>query len=717
MKKIYFNAAVLLFIIASFPLSSQVKSIDDKVWFLETKNMSYALRVNDRQQLQAGYYGSKITSNNLPANYFEWRDEIPVRGRFPNSSPILEVFFSDGTRDLDLKYVSHEISAKDGFDVLHIKLVDSHYPFEVNVFYRLLSQYDLIEKWLEVKNKGSDIIRVENAKSGSLWLPQGAYEVTHMQGIHWHDFQPETTLLTQGIKTFQSRDFKPYGSSYFAVRPEGERNEHEGDVWFGQLHYSGNWRTDLESTYNDRIQITSGINFWDTEWNLRPEETFATPVLSYGYTQQGPDEAARTYSKYIREQILPKKRNNVTRPVIYNSWYATEFDINEKQQLELAKVAKEIGVEMFVIDDGWFKGRINDKGGLGDWTVDKNKFPNGLSPMIKKINDMGLDFGIWVEPEMVNRNSDLYREHPDWVLHFENRPRTEGRNQLMLNLARQDVFDYLYNSLYDLLKNHNIKFVKWDMNKSLSEPGWPEADALMQREVRIRYIDNLYALIEKLTTEFPDVWFETCSSGGGRVDLGILQWADFAWVSDNIDPADRVHIQYGYLNAFPANTMISWTGYYDNHGVKPGLEYRFDVAMSGVLGVGNDITKWTQNEKDIAKRKILEYKNIRETIHNGHLYRLSSPFTSNRCILQYNDEETDANRSVVFVYQMENQLKGSSAYPYQNKFFRLKGLHPESMYQINGEGPLISGADLMNIGIAYPLSKSYTSKILVIEKQ
>lgn len=707
---------ILFYITYISSLSAQVKTVSEKIWSLETNNMSYFLRI-ENEKLQTGYYGSKITSNNLPGNYFEWRDEIPVRGGFPSKSPILEVFFSDGTRDLDLKYTSHHIQEKDGFDVLQISLVDNHYPFQVDVFYRLLPEYDLIEKWLEINNNGNEVIRVENAMSGSLWLPQGAYEVTHMQGIHWHDFQPETTLLTQGIKTFQSRDFKPYGSSYFAVRPQGENDEHSGDVWFGQLHYSGNWRTDLESTYNDRVQITSGINFWDTEWNLRPDETFITPILSHGYTQNGTDFVARTYSNYIREQVLPKKRNNIPRPVIYNSWYATEFNINEQQQLELAKVAKEIGIEMFVIDDGWFKGRVNDRGGLGDWTVDKNKFPNGLSPMIKQINDMGLDFGIWVEPEMVNRNSDLYRKNPDWVLHFENRPRTEGRNQLMLNLARQDVFDYLYNSLHDLLKNHNIKFVKWDANKSLSEPGWPEADVLMQREVRIRFIDNLYKLIDKLTTEFPDVWFETCSSGGGRVDLGILKWADFAWVSDNIDPVDRVHIQYGYLNAFPANTMISWTGYYDNHGVKPGLEYRFDVAMSGVLGVGNDITKWTQDEKDIAKRKIEEYKNIRKTIHNGHLYRLSSPFLSNRCILQYNDEETNANRSVIFVYQMENQLKGSSAYPYQNKFFRVKGLNPQSLYKINGEGASITGADLMNIGIVYPLSKSYTSKILIIEKQ
>lgn len=715
MKKTCIIGIVLLFLIGVNTISAQVKYLQDSVWTLETKNMSYVLRVYN-EKLQTGYYGNKITSSNLPREYFTWRDEIPVRGGVANKTPIIEAVFYDGTRDLDLKYVSHEITNEDDIYLLKMNLKDKYYPITIEVYYRVLHNYDLIEKWIEITNLGNDVVRIENAMSGSLWLPQGPYEVTHMQGIHWHDFQPETTLLTQGVKTFQSRDFKTYGSSYFSVRPQGENAEHYGSVWFGQLHYSGNWRTDIESTYDDRIQIASGINFWDTEWNLSLGEKFETPVLSYGYTQSGTDAAARIYSNYIREQILPDHRNETPRPVIYNSWYATEFDINETQQIELAKVAKEIGVEMFVIDDGWFKGRINDRGGLGDWTVDINKFPNGLTPMIEKVNDMGMDFGIWVEPEMVNRNSDLYRENSDWVLHFDNRNRTEGRNQLMLNLAREDVYDYLYNSLHDLLKNHNIKFLKWDMNKSLTEPGWPEADQLTQREVRIRYIDNLYRLIDELTKEFPDVWFETCSSGGGRVDNGIFKWADFAWVSDNIDPVDRILIQYGYLNAFPANTMISWTGYYDNHGVKPELDFRFDVAMSGVLGIGNDITKWNAEERALAKRKISEYKTLRETIHNGQLYRLSSPFKNNRSILQYNDSKNNAKRSVVFLYQLENHLKGSSAYPYPNRYVKLQGLNPESTYKINGEEVRMTGADLMHIGIIFPLTKSYTSKILLLEE-
>ena len=672
------------------------------MWVLETKNMSYILKVNNKQLHQL-YYGQKIESENLIPYYAEEKPEIPVRGGSPSKLPIVEVVFSDGTRDLELIYDDFNIKHNEGYALLQIRMKDSYYPFVLTVNYKVVEEYDIIEKWIEVKNLGSDNIKVENLMSGSLWLTQGAYEMTHITGIYLHDFQPETALLTKGVKTIESKNFKTYGSSYFTLTHQGEKNLQNGSTWYGQLHYSGNWRTDFESMPNDEVQVVSGINFWDTELNLEQNESFSTPIFCFGFTPDGTDAVARNFSDYIRNLIIPEKRNKHPRPVIYNSWYATGFNINEQQQLSLAKVAKEIGVEMFVIDDGWFKGRIDSRGGLGDWTVDKNKFPNGLNPLINQVNKMGMDFGIWIEPEMVNPNSDLYRNHPDWVLHFQNRKRTEGRNQLMLNLARKDVFDYLYDSYFELLSNHNIRFVKWDMNKELTEPGWPEADATIQREVRIRYIENLYKLIDKLTNAFPDVWFETCSSGGGRVDIEILKRTDFAWVSDNIDPVDRIFIQYGYLGAFPANTMISWTGYHDFNGVSPSLDFRFDVAMSGVLGIGNDIAKWEKEEIDIAKAKITLYKNIRETIHNGRLYRLSSPFESNRAILQFNSD--DKNKSVIFCYKLEDHLKGSTSYPYQKKYFKLMGLIPDALYKIDDGNEIFKGSDLMNIGIKFPSMK------------
>ena len=583
-------------------------------------------------------------------------------------------------------------------------------------YIRVLPEYDLLEKWIEIKNTGQkEIIRIENAQSGGFFLPKDDYYLTHLSGTWGNEFQPNNTRLTQGVKTLHVKDFRSFGSSFFALRPGGETSETRGKVWYGSLIYSGNWRADFEKSAYGEVQVVSGINFWDQEITLKSGEVFSTPKMLIGYTENGMEGVSKNLTSFTREQILPQKHRNEIRPVLYNSWYATTFNVNEEHQLALARIAKEIGVEMFVIDDGWFKGRVNDQAGLGDWTVDKHKFPNGLKPMIEKINAMGLDFGIWVEPEMVNPNSDLYRAHPDWVFHYPNRTRHTGRNQLMLNLAREDVYEYLYNSLYKLLDENNIKFIKWDMNKSLTDPGFPSANTEDQRSVRIKYVENLYRLIESLRKAFPDVWFENCASGGGRIDLGMLSRMDFAWVSDNTDPVDRIFIQYSYLNAFPANTMISWVTHEDWHRQHHPLDFKFDVSMSGVLGVGNDLTKWTEKEKAIAKEKIALYKEIRETVQFGDHYRLISPYENNSSILQYVNK--DKSESVVFVYSLAEYPNNAISETRRSKEIQLRGLQDDALYIIEGNENAFAGKFLMEKGIAFPLSGAYKSKIFKIKKQ
>ena len=711
-KKLFF----LLFLSSSGLLSAQISRIADKNWLLNTKSMSYRIGISGNK-LNAYYYGPKLEGTDQNNKSARWTGfpEVPVRGVGAWNNPVLEAVFSDQVRDIDLAYEKDEIMMIDGFQVLKIIQKDTYYPLQVCSYYRVLPEYDVIEKWIEVSNTGkkTDIL-IENFQSGALWLPPSWYELTHLSGSLGNEFQPQTTLLTQGVKTIQSRDFKSYGSSYFAVRPEGERREDSGDVWFGQLQYSGVWKVDFERLSDGALQIVGGIRFWDSWLNLKPQESFLSPKLSFGYTKGGTEVVSRIFSAYTRDCLSPKANRHKIRPVIYNSWYATEFHVNEEQQLALAKVAKEIGVEMFVIDDGWFKGRVNDRGGLGDWTVDKNKFPNGLNPLIKQINDMGMDFGIWVEPEMVNPNSDLYRAHPDWVFYFPNRQKTLGRNQLMLNLAREDVYQYLYKSLSELLRNHNIKYLKWDMNRHLTEPGWPSVDPKKQREVRIRYTENLYRLVDALKKEFPEVLFETCSSGGGRVDLGMFSHMDVAWASDNIDPLDRIFIQYGYLSAYPANTMVSWTGQENWHGMNYSMDFRFEVAMCGVLGIGNNITKWAPDEISLAKEKISLYKEIRPLVHNCILYRLSSPFETNRSVLEYVSE--DRKEAVVFCYNVAEQLSASTRCPVEKVRLILKGLHPENIYSVEGEKETYTGSYLMNTGIAYPVKGICKSKIIRIKQ-
>ncbi len=703
----------ILFFFTVITLKGQIQS--DAVngqWTIQTNNMTYKLGLVNNS-LHSLYYGSKL-KDSLTIPWIR-KQEVSVRGGEVDKTPGIEVVFKDGTRDLELTFLGSETVLENDRQVLRIDQKDTFYPIIVSSFYKAWPEYDVVERWTEILNVGKENVKLEKVLSASLWLPANNYELTHFNGIWGNEFQPNTTLLTQGRKTVENRNFRSYGLPLFLISTENGANEDHGELWYGQIHYSGNWVLEFDKQARGEIQILGGINFWDTEWTLKPNSTFESPVFSFGYSSEGKGKVSRNYGDYVRERILREQKRNEIRPVLYNSWYATEFDVNEKQQLALATVAKKIGVETFVIDDGWFKGRVTDKAGLGDWSVDRNKFPKGLNPLIKKINAMGMDFGIWVEPEMVNPDSDLYRAHPDWVFHYKNRKRTLGRNQLMLNLAREDVYEYLYNALYELLKNHNIKYLKWDMNKNLTEPGWPDAAQSIQREVRIRYIENLYRLLDSIRKEFPDLWIETCSSGGGRIDLEIFKRTDVAWASDNIDPADRVLIQYAYLNAFPANTMVSWTGHQERHGITYDLDFHFDVSMSGVLGVGNDITKWSEQEIALATHKIDKYKEIRNTVQNGDLYRLISPFDSDKSVLQYVNK--NKSETVVFCYQLEQRLKGSSTFPYRTEIIRLNGLKDNVYYTLEGTNQKNLGSTLMEHGIVFPLDKAYSSTILILKEK
>ena len=686
---------------------------DNRSWTLQTKSSIYHIAVSESNTVEMLFFGDK--SQDISKLNRHLGNEVTVRGGFSSLTPMIEVIFPDKVRDIELTYDRSEIKQIDGYSTLVIYQKDKYYPLSVTEYLRVLPEYDIIEKWIEIKNTGKKgAIKVENIQSGTFFLPKNFYELTHFSGVWGAEFQPQTTKLTQGIKTLQVKDFRSFGSSSFIVRPEGEHSETTGKAWFGSLHYSGNWRVDFEKYPTGPLQITSGINFWDQEMYLKPGQTFTTPKMSIGYTIDGMQGVSHSLAAYAREKIAPPAHRNEIRPVLYNSWYATTFDVNEEHQLALAKIAKEIGVEMFVIDDGWFKGRINDKGGLGDWTVDKNKFPNGLQPMIEKINAMGLDFGIWIEPEMVNPNSDLYRAHPDWVFHYPNRTRHEGRNQLILNLAREDVYNYLFNSFHKLLKENNIKFIKWDMNKAMSDVGFLSAPTEEQRAVRIKYVENLYRLIESLRKEFPDVWFENCASGGGRIDLGMMARTDFNWASDNTDPVERIFIQHAYLNIFPASTMISWITHEDWHRQNHPLEYKFDVAMSGILGIGHDITKWDDKQKATAKEKIAQYKDIRQTVQFGTHYRLVSPYENNRSILQFVNK--DQTESIIFVYNLGEYPNNAIPETQRTNKVQLRGMDPSRSYTIEGMEGTFKGNYLLNSGIEFPVRGAFKSQLFKIQQ-
>jgi alpha-galactosidase len=370
--------------------------------------------------------------------------------------------------------------------------------------------------------------------------------------------------------------------------------------------------------------------------------------------------------------------------------------VNETDQLRLAELAAGIGAELFVVDDGWFSGRVNDHAGLGDWWVDKQKFPRGLRPLIDGVHELGMGFGLWLEPEMVNPDSDLYRAHPDWVYHFANRSRSEARNQLVLNLARPDVAEWLYQTLDRVLSDHEIEFVKWDMNRHFSEPGWPAMAGENPERIWTDHVRNLYAVLERLRTAHPGVAFESCSGGGGRVDLGILSRVEQVWTSDNTDAWDRILIQEGFSQVYPPIAMMAWVTDSPNpltRRVLP-LRYRFHVAMAGSLGIGGDLTRWPAVELSEARELIELYKSVRPIIQLGRQYRLASTRQGPLAAVQYLDDAGD--EAVVLAFW------GVRSYgPYPTNL-RLASLDPDARYRDVATGDVRGGAELMSFGIKLP---------------
>lgn len=687
---------------------------DGKSWTINTLSSVYKIQVHDNGSVNHVFFGDKKNEQHIYG--YGMGPEVTVRGGYVTDIPMLEAVFPDQVRDIELTYDKGEVITIDGYPVLVIVQKDKHYPLSVTEYIRVIPEYDLLEKWIEIentsKNKKDKPIIIENVQSGGIFLPKNEYELTHFSGQWGYEFQPKTTLLTQGVKTLQVRDFKSYGSSFFALRPVGDNQESHGEVWFGILHYSGNWRVDFDKKASGVVQVSGGINFWDQNINLKPGESFTGCKMNFGYTKEGMNGVTQSLTGYTKEKILPESFRNKIRPVTYNSWYVTGFGVNEENQVALAKIASDLGVELFIMDDGWFKGRNSDRAGLGDWIVDKVKFPDGLGPLIKQVNDLGMIFGLWIEPEMVNPESDLYRAHPEWVYNYPSRTRHHGRNQLMLNLAREDVYQYLFKCYSDLLRENNIGFIKIDHNKALTDAGDPTMKSDEQRAIRLKHIENLYRLVDELRKDFPDVWFENCSSGGGRIDLGIMSRMDFNWLSDNTDPVERTFIQYSYLGSFPANTMYGLVTEEDWHRQNPTLDFRFDVSMCGVLGLGGNIAAWNDDQKKIARQKIELYKEIRETVQFGRQYRLLSPYEGNRSILQFVDK--GQTESVVFIYNLAEYPRNALSDTSRPTQVKLLGLDPQKNYRIEGLKGGFSGDYLMNVGFDFPLRGTYKSGIFRI---
>ncbi len=700
---------------------------DRKLFLINTRDSSYAMGVDSNGELQHLYWGAplwrpddvpaaaprrEISSFDPPAMLE--REEFPAWGGTRYYEPALKLTRADGNRDVVLHYLSHNLHE----NALDIALKDIHDDIQVVLHYRVHPSYGILERSATIVNKTAKPLTVESAQSATWNLPAGeGYQLTYLTGRWAAETQVNHEAIHQGMKVLESR--KGHTSHninpWFAI-DAGDAGEDHGGVWFGALAWSGNWRITVEQTPYQQVRVTGGLNTFDFAYPLKPGESLDTPAFYAGYSAHGFGAASRLLHRFEREQIAPGGLTSRVRPVLYNSWEATTFNVNEAGQKQLADTAAKLGVELFVMDDGWFGKRNNDRAGLGDWTVNPQKFPQGLKGLIDHVNSLGMDFGLWVEPEMVNPDSDLYRAHPDWVIHFPDRPRSELRNQMVLNLARSDVKEYVLGFLDKLATENNVKYFKWDMNRPLSEPGWEDQPVADQRKLWVDYVRNLYDILDRLRAKHPKLEIESCSGGGGRVDLGILRRVEEVWASDNTEAFDRLRIQEGFTQAYAPKFMSAWVTDVPNMNRRTTpLQYRFLVAMQGALGIGANLNKFSVDDTAVATKMVATYKRVRNTVQLGDLYRLASPRTNEVTANQY--VAADGRQSVLFAF------RHSQEYNTKAPTLHLQGLDPKALYRLESidnklveRQPQLSGAYLMQAGLNVNLIGDFDSTAVILDR-
>jgi alpha-galactosidase len=683
---------------------------DGRTWLLSGPRSSYALHLTGRDELLHLHWGPRIAladaeelaARPLPDAWpfeseLDGREEYPVEGGPRFVRPALSVR-TEERRGTEWTFERYET---DG-DELRLRFRDD--GLTITLHYRMRD--DVVERRVTLDNEGEVAVELLRADSATWTLPEReGWRLSQLHGRWAAESRLTRTPLTYGEKVIGSRRGHTGHQHLPWVALDTDATEDRGEVYGCALGWSGSWRIAVAQLPDARVQITGGAGYDDSGLlRLAPGESFTTPVFAGLYSDEGYGGGRRAWHTYQRRYVIPDAERD--RPVLFNSWEATGFDISEEQQRALARRAARMGVELFVVDDGWFGARTGDRAGLGDWTPNPDRFPAGLKPLADDVHALGMRFGIWVEPEMVNPDSDLYRAHPDWVQHQMGRKRTEYRNQLVLNLARDDVRQYLWEQLDGLLSSAPIDYVKWDFNRCFTDAGWP-GEPCPQR-LWVDHVHAVYALLDRLRAAHPGVAFESCSGGGGRIDLGILARTDQVWTSDNTDPLDRLAIQHGFSQLHPARVMAAWVTDSPNtqlNGRVSSLRFRFVSAMAGVLGVGGDLMRWTEEELAEAADWVALYKEIRPLVQRGDLYRLRPPGDGLSAVQYVRGGE------VVVLAWLRAQAHGEPA-----PALRLKALDPTAAYECLETGEVHRGAVLLHHGLRLGLRGDLDATVLRLRR-
>lgn len=660
--------------------------------------------------------------------------ECPTGGSGDFRVPALVVEPADGSTVLHLAYAGHRIlpgkpalpglpatyvEADAEAETVEILLRDAPSGIEVALLYTVFADLPVIARSATIRNRGEHPVRVRCAMSASLDLPDARWDLVTLDGTWSRERHVATRALAPGRQSVGSqRGASSHEHNPFVVLRRPETTEDHGEAYGFSLVYSGNFRAEAEVDAFATTRVRIGIEPDGFAWTLAAGEELATPEAVLVYAADGLGELSAAYHQLYRERLARGTWRDRLRPVLLNSWEGTYFDFTEDSLVEMATAARELGVELFVLDDGWFGERDDDTSSLGDWTVDRRKLPGGLEAVARRVRDLGLEFGLWIEPEMVNPRSRLFEEHPEWAIGVPGRPRTESRSQLVLDMSRPEVVDHLFGVLRDVLASAPISYVKWDMNRSLTEPYSAALPPDRQGEFFHRHILGVYELHDRLTRAFPDVLFESCASGGGRFDPGILAYAPQGWTSDDTDALERLRIQWGTSLVYPLSSMGAHVAAVPNHqvGRVTPLQTRAAVAFFGVFGYELDPRTLTSAERAAIVDQVAFYKEHRDVLQRGRFHRLRGPFEGGGNEVAWMSVADDARHAVVGWYRILNVPE-----PGPDRI-RLRGLDPGLLYRVTPWPPagaavepyealVRGGDDLMGAGIVIAPDRRTTAAL------
>ncbi len=723
-------------------------SNENRIFTLHTKNTTYQIQVGKFGHLLHLYYGSRIVGSmeylltfsdrGFSGNPYEadldrtysmdtLPQEYPTQGTGDYRTVCFNMKNPDGSYACDARYKEYNIKKgkykipglpaiyanETEADTLEIVLTDNVNKMEITLLYGVLEELDIITRSVKIANRGNNTCVIEKAATACLDFMYGKFDLYTFYGRHEMERSLQKNRMVHGIQSIGSkRGTSSHQYNPFLIVADPSTTEDDGNCYGMCLVYSGGFRAEAELDQYNQTRIIMGLQDEMFSYRLRAGEDFYAPEVVMTFSERGLSKLSQNYHTAFREHLCRGNYKTSPRPVIINNWEATYFEFDSSKILKIAEQASLLGVEMLVLDDGWFGRRKNDFGGLGDWTTNQEKLDGSLADLVKKVNDTGMKFGLWMEPEMISEDSDLYRRHPDWAFCIPGRRPIRSRHQLVLDFSRKEVVDYIFEKISGILDSANIEYIKWDMNRSICDVYSVVNDNTNQGEVLYRYMLGLYDFLERIVQKYPNILIESCSGGGGRFDAGMLYYTPQIWCSDNSDAIDRIKIQEGTSYAYPISAVGSHVSAVPNHqtGRTTSLKTRGVVAMSGNFGYELDVEKLTEVEKEEIKKQITEYHTYWSVIHNGDYYRLTNS-VNHQAFAAWEFVSKDKKEVLLNVVMLETHGNAISEY------VKCKGLNPEAFYSMVGTDNIYSGRNLVAAGIPIPRQKGEYQSWQVYLKQ